>query len=208
MAIIIDLFSREILAIDPIETGVEVSSDWYSQVVERIEARFGNDLPSHFKSVMGESARRGAPSPYMHGCSFNLQYSHMKRARSKVFNAPHPIPCEVSPSVSVLKPSAEHGDPLPWMDLKYRTAWHHIRMRRGKRLKIVTRSDLVAHDEYIAVLDKSKHSIEIVLSKLNEGLTRIKEPGAPSNARRIAAYEKLKSLGFNVVLKNSIVVAA
>lgn len=170
--------------------------DWYAKVKESIEARFGDNLPKHFRESMASEQSY----PYMYGCIHNLSYPYGKKGR-RLFNKPMPVPCKVKVEIAILTCiSKNNGDPLAWIDLKYRCSYNHIINRRGKSLLIQTRSDLIAHDDYIAVLDKQNHFIQIFVSGLNDKLTRQYEPGAPSNERRIEAYQKLKRLGFDVRL--------
>lgn len=61
---------------------------------------------------------------------------------------------------------------------------------------IFTRSDLIANDEYIALLDKSLASVQMSISSINENLNKLIEPGAPSAKRRLKALQKLSEEGF------------
>lgn len=67
---------------------------------------------------------------------------------------------------------------------------------------IVTKSDLVATDEYMAVLDKELAHIQITVTSTDDKLVMTYEKAvAPS--RRIAAIEKLQANGFDVALRLS-----
>lgn len=180
--------------------GVEVKKDWYQDLIERIEVRFGDKIPKHYKSEMSNALKNGSNNPYRYGCSHNIKTN---KKRDKRFNNPFAVPCKVKESVSVLRPTLNHGDPLAWIDLKYKVTYHHIVNRNGKDLTIRTRSDLIGHDEYIQVLDKINHKIEIIISPYDENELSVMEPGAPSNERRLATFNKLKELGFNVKLIQS-----
>jgi hypothetical protein len=182
------------LILNKLEVNGIKDKDWYEEIKERTECRFGDDLPKHFKTLMSKEQKY----PYMYGCSHNIK---TKQKRDKRFNTPYPVPCKVKSEVDRLLLTLNHGDPLMWMDLKNKTTYNHIKSRKGKYLYIQTRSDLIAHDDYIEILDKENHIIEIVTSNLDDQDTRIMKPGAPSNERRIKAYKKLKELGYNVVLK-------
>src|SRR5690606_10837018 len=67
-----------------------------------------------------------------------------------------------------------------------------------KPLQIHTRSDLIAHDDYIEHLNPSMHKIFMHISSLNERVNRILEPGAPSVKRRLDALKILHDSGFAV----------
>lgn len=67
---------------------------------------------------------------------------------------------------------------------------------------IVTKSDLVATDEYMVVLDKELAHIQITVTSTDDKLAMTYEKAvAPS--RRIAAIEKLQANGFDVALRLS-----
>ena len=67
---------------------------------------------------------------------------------------------------------------------------------------IVTKSDLVASDEYVAILDKDLAHIQISVTTTDDDLSRTYEKAAlPS--KRIEAIEKLQRLGFDVQLRLS-----
>jgi hypothetical protein len=96
-------------------------------------------------------------------------------------------------------------DPFAWMDTKYGATKKALEQNYDKPLTINTRSDLIAHDDYIALLNPSKHKINIhVLSPENDRITRILEPGAPSTKRRLAAAKKLQDMGFDVTIVQDI----
>jgi hypothetical protein len=107
----------------------------------------------------------------------------------------------VDPQGHLGKEVASGGsDPFMWLDTKYGAAKKALQEHAGKPLKISTRSDLIAHDDYIQHLDKKNHSIDIHTLGDNATSNRVIEPGAPSFERRIQAYHKLKNLGYNVNL--------
>lgn len=90
------------------------------------------------------------------------------------------------------------SDSFMWMDRKYGVTRELLKILRHYRYPyiIFTRSDLVAHDEYIGVLDKRLASIQFSISGDNEQITKLIEPGAPSVQRRLRALEKLAKAGF------------
>jgi DNA repair photolyase len=67
---------------------------------------------------------------------------------------------------------------------------------------IVTKSDLVATDEYMAVLDKDLAHIQITVTTTDDNLSLSYEK-AVVPSRRIAAIEKLQAAGFDVALRLS-----
>lgn len=95
--------------------------------------------------------------------------------------------------------NGKEADSFMHIDRKYRVTFNKL-----SAVKIIyTRSDLVAHDDYITALNKEV-SINIVYNESeleNDGLydkTRSKWGGCPSYRRRVRAFEKLKALGFDV----------
>lgn len=67
---------------------------------------------------------------------------------------------------------------------------------------IVTKSDMVADDEYIKVYDKSLAHFQITITATDESKSA-KYENAPPPARRIAAVEKLFKHGFDVSVRLS-----
>ena len=67
---------------------------------------------------------------------------------------------------------------------------------------IVTKSDLVASDKYINILDKELAHIQITVTTTNDELA-LKYEKAVVPSRRIAAIEKLQAAGFDVALRLS-----
>jgi DNA repair photolyase len=90
------------------------------------------------------------------------------------------------------------SDSFMWLDKKYKVTQELLKILKFYRYPYVifTRSDLVADDEYVPLLDKKLASIQMSISSTNEELTRIIEPGAPSPKRRLEALQKLSGLGF------------
>lgn len=67
---------------------------------------------------------------------------------------------------------------------------------------IVTKSDLIASDEYIKVLDKNLAHIQITITTTNDKFSTGYEK-APIPSKRIEAIEKLQNLGFDVQVRLS-----
>lgn len=67
---------------------------------------------------------------------------------------------------------------------------------------IVTKSDLVADDKYVSILDKELAHIQITVTTTDDALAATYEKATPPS-KRIAAIEKLQSLGFDVQLRLS-----
>lgn len=67
---------------------------------------------------------------------------------------------------------------------------------------IVSKSDLVADDEYIKVLDKSLAHIQITITTTNDELAKTYEYATPPS-KRIEAVEKLRKLWYDVQIRLS-----
>ncbi len=85
------------------------------------------------------------------------------------------------------------SDSFMWMDAKYKVTQEFLKILNHYEYPytIITRSDLVAHDDYIQLLRKDLCSIQFSIASTNDELNRKIEPGAPSAKRRLKALEKL-----------------
>lgn len=176
----------------------------YADIRESIEARFGETLPKHFGRCMAEPQKQ----PYMYGDVHNVQY---RIKSNKLFNSPYPVPCEVTTDschrvqgVLTLGTNCIKGDdePFPWMDCKYEVSLNFLKsIPNDTKLNIFTRSDLIAHDDYINELKRLDVNVTILYTSDNDEINRQTEPGAPSYKRRLKAACKLNMLGIHVELK-------
>lgn len=66
---------------------------------------------------------------------------------------------------------------------------------------IFTRSDLVAHDDYIDVLNPELCSIQMSIASTNDKMNKLIEPGTPSAKRRLLALQKLSRNGFYTTVR-------
>lgn len=73
---------------------------------------------------------------------------------------------------------------------------------RGVHYLIVTKSDMVAEDEYIRIMDKNLAHIQITVTTTDDAKSLTYEK-AVVPSRRIRAIEKLQELGFDVTLRLS-----
>jgi DNA repair photolyase len=89
------------------------------------------------------------------------------------------------------------SDSFMWMDTKYGVTKELLRILNFYRYPyiIFTRSDLVAHDDYMPLLQKGLCSVQFSIAGNHKRLTRILEPGAPSYSRRLSALKKLAEAG-------------
>lgn len=86
----------------------------------------------------------------------------------------------------------------------YRVTYKTIQLLNERRIHylIVTKSDMVASDKYLEILDKELAHIQISITSTDDK-TAFQYEKAPSTSRRIAAIEKLYKLGYDVSLRLS-----
>lgn len=90
------------------------------------------------------------------------------------------------------------------VEVHNRVTYETLKMLREFRIPylIVTKSDLVATDEYMAVLDKDLAHIQITVTTTDDDLSMSYEK-AVVPSRRIRAIERLQEAGFDVALRLS-----
>lgn len=87
---------------------------------------------------------------------------------------------------------------------KYRITYEAIKAlnEAGVAYLIVTKSDLVADERYLAVMDRKLAHIQVSVTTTDDSLSRTYEK-ASVPSRRIAAIEKLQERGYDVALRLS-----
>ena len=86
----------------------------------------------------------------------------------------------------------------------YRVTYKTIQLLNKRKIHylIVTKSDMVASDQYLEILDKELAHIQISITSTSDEVA-FRYEKAPSTSRRIAAIEKLDALGYDVQLRLS-----
>jgi len=86
----------------------------------------------------------------------------------------------------------------------YRTTYKTIQLLNKYKIHylIVTKSDMVADDEYISILDKDLAHIQITVTSTSDQTAASYEKATPPS-KRMHAIEKLESLGFDVQIRLS-----
>ncbi len=163
---------------------------------------------------------------YGRGCVFNCGYCYAKDQLTKhgAWNKPHPFPIDIgevrrlfalvfetdrrSRFRSILESRiplriGSMSDSFMWIDRKYKVTQELLKILRFYKYPyiIFTRSDLVAHEDYLALLDQSLSSIQFSITGLNSELTRKLEPGAPSVEKRFSALNVLAKEGFRTAVR-------
>lgn len=192
MAVVYDLFTKQVITSIP---GTS-NPNYYAAIKERLEARFGGNLPYHFKRAMNKPQTQ----PYKYGDCHNVKY----RPKVRNFNSPMPVPCEVTQESChkdeygnlVLGLMCHQGtdEPFPWMDAKYKVSLSFLRsLPDGCKLIINTRSDLIAHEDYVHELKRLKVEVNILYVTDDDVWNRLNELGAPSFERRKLAINTLRA---------------
>jgi len=90
------------------------------------------------------------------------------------------------------------SDSFMWSELKHGVTYEILKLLNHYQYPhiIFTRSDLIAHDKYLDVLDPKLASIQFSICGNNEEVTKKIEPGAPSIRRRLQALRRLTDHGF------------
>jgi len=96
---------------------------------------------------------------------------------------------------------ANSSDPYPRLEKKLQLTRKVIQLflREDIRFQIVTKSDIVVRD--IDLLKKSKCSIAVTVTTMDEDIARKLEPRAPSPGKRVNALKKLKESGIPVLVR-------
>lgn len=153
---------------------------------------------------------------YTFGCTHDCIYCWAKTELTKTdsWNSPFPIPIDITllweAFYLVFEKNSEHplkkvmikkiplrigsmSDPFLKIETKFKVTKNLIKLLNHYNYPFVmlTRSDLVAEDEYLNLLKKENATIQLSIPSLNENLVSILEPGAPSPTKRINALKKL-----------------
>lgn len=90
------------------------------------------------------------------------------------------------------------------LEKKHRVTYNTIKSLNKERIPylIVTKSDMVADDEYVEILDKSLAHIQITVTTLDDELCKTYEKATPPT-KRVKAILKLQDLGYDVQLRLS-----
>lgn len=181
------------------------------------------EFKSFFKNVGGnEGSKCNYPArldTYGCGCSHDCKYCYAKSLLDfrKFWNPRDPKVADIGKIEKQIKKIAEgkcgniRAIRLGGMTDCFQPIEekHHVTYETLKLLKkynvhylIVTKSDLVASDEYMKVLDKDLAHIQITVTTTDDDLSMTYEKAVPPS-RRIAAIEKLQAAGFDVALRLS-----
>ena len=152
--------------------------------------------------------------PYGRGCAHDCSYCYAKSLLDfrKLWNPAEPAVADkrkirglVSrlPKDKVIRIGGM-TDPFQPIELKCRVTYALLEALKYYRIPylIVTKSDLIASPEYVALLDRDLSHIQITITTLDDALARTYEH-APAPSRRVAAIERLQELGFDIQVRLS-----
>lgn len=88
---------------------------------------------------------------------------------------------------------------------KIKNTYHTIRYLNKRRIHylIVTKSDLIARDRYLDIIDKDLAHIQISISSTDKEFIKKNESGAPKLKKRIKAIEKIYKNNFDISIRLS-----
>ncbi len=158
---------------------------------------------------------------YGRGCSHNCTYCYAKAQLTVhgYWNNPIPVPIDLNEVRKMFytvfetsRPSkwrnilekkipvriGAMSDSFMWVDTKYGVTKEFLKILNYYNYPyvIITRSDLVARDDYMSLVRKDLSSIQFSIASTNDLLNKQIEPGAPSAKRRLLALEKLNKNGY------------
>lgn len=158
---------------------------------------------------------------YGRGCVHNCVYCYAKAELTVhgYWNNPFPMPVDITELWKVFYTVFETdrkskwrsilekripirigsmSDSFMWMDQKFKVTQEFLKLLKHYKYPyiIFTRSDLIAEDNYIDLLDKNLCSVQMSIASTNDEMNKKIEPGAPSAKRRLVALKKLNEAGF------------
>ena len=181
------------------------------------------EFKSFFKNVGGnEGTKCKYPvrlDTYGCGCSHDCRYCYAKSLLNfrKLWNPTDPAVADISKIRKQIEKIAAGKcgeirairlggmtDCFQPIEATHRTTYATIKILNEYRIPylIVTKSDLIASDEYLEILDPELAHIQITVTTTYDDLSLSYEK-AVVPSRRIAAIEKLQSLGFDAALRLS-----
>ena len=150
------------------------------------------------------------------GCQHDCSYCYAKSLLDfrKLWNPKKPVVANIKDTVNAIKKIPRGStvrlggmtDCFMPMELQYRATYQTIKMlnKRGISYLIVTKSHLVAEDEYMKLYDKDLCHIQITVTCLGDDMyTRLAYEKASLPSKRIEAIKKLQDVGFDVQIRLS-----
>lgn len=176
------------------------------------------EFKSFYKKVDGnEGSKCKYPTrldTYGCGCSHDCKYCYAKSLLSfrKLWKPESPRVADLHKIVKIISKIPKGSvvrlggmtDCFQSIEKEYEVTYNTIKClnKAGIHYLIVTKSDLVADDKYIEVLDKNLAHIQITVTTTDDEKSKTYEK-AVVPSRRIKAIEKLYSKGFDIAIRLS-----
>lgn len=177
---------------------------WTDVEIEKLKERF-KDNPKILKEIEKNIDPSKNVEPYSRSKT-GLTYTKWATPHEDASDTPFPLPANVGDLQGVLGKDVLVGgqDPFTWADSKYKVTKKLLQKHFDKPLEIHTRSDLIAHDDYIAAINPNKHKVYMHIISTNDDIKRELEPQQPSARRRLGAARKLKENYIQVYIAHDI----
>ena len=177
------------------------------------------EFNSFFKTVGGnEGSKCQYPTrldTYGCGCQHDCKYCYAKSLLDfrDLWNAQAPAVADIDKIKHTIKKQLKEGDIVRLggmtdcfqpLERQQRITYKTIECLNERRIGylIVTKSDIVADDDYIALMDKELAHIQITITCTDDKFCAKYEKAVPPS-KRIAAVEKLQCAGFDVQVRLS-----
>lgn len=178
-----------------------------------------NEFNSFFKTVSGnEGGKCHYPTrldTYGCGCQHDCRYCYAKSLLDfrQLWDAAHPSVVDIQKVQRTIRRSLKAGDIVRLggmtdcfqpLERQHRATYRTIEElnRHDIGYLIVTKSDLVAEDEYLRLMRKDLAHIQVTVTCTDDAFCKTMEKATPPS-RRIAAIERLQEEGFDVQLRLS-----
>lgn len=176
------------------------------------------EFKSFYKTVEGNEGQKchypTRLDTYGCGCQHDCQYCYAKSLLEfrDLWNNTSPSVADITKIESKIK-SLKRGsilrlggmtDCFQPCEKQYKVTYKTIQLlnKYGIHYLIVTKSDLVASNEYVNIMDKSLAHIQITVTSTDDNIALTYEKATPPS-KRIQAIEKLEALGFDVQIRLS-----
>jgi DNA repair photolyase len=177
------------------------------------------EFESFFKTVEGSEGKKcNYPTrldTYGKGCQHDCKYCYAKSLLDfrKMWNAQEPAVADIDKIRHTIQKELKAGDIVRLggmtdcfqpLERKHRVTYQTIEElnKHGIGYLIVTKSDIVADDDYMALMDKNLAHIQITITCTDDKFCAQYEKATPPS-KRIKAVEKLQAAGFDVQVRLS-----
>ena len=178
------------------------------------------EYKSFYKTVgSGEGERCNYPTrldTYGCGCQHNCSYCYARSLLDfrGLWNPANPKEADVEKVRRLIKRRLKPGDVVRLggmtdcfqpREMERKVTYKTIEAlnEAGVEYLIVTKSDLIARDDYLGLMEKGLAHIQVSVTSTDDGISKRIEPGAPLPERRIRAVEILTDKGFDTAVRLS-----